>query len=98
VNRSAIHQFRSRQFRSCPVATPSVRGLSPWLTVRDEVTGTLSALSAHLMSSATAMFADRERRWFRSGQGRSGLVAQMTAMRLMRLGFDLDHSRWSITS
>jgi 6-phospho-3-hexuloisomerase len=40
------------------------------------------------MSAAAALFADRGRRWFCSGQGRSGLVAQMVAMRLMHAGFD----------
>jgi 6-phospho-3-hexuloisomerase len=41
------------------------------------------------MAGAAALFADRTRRWFCSGQGRSGLVAQMVAMRLMHVGFDV---------
>jgi 6-phospho-3-hexuloisomerase len=40
------------------------------------------------MSAAATLFAaDPGRRWFCSGQGRSGLVAQMAAMRLMHVGF-----------
>ena len=31
-------------------------------------------------------FGDETRRWFFSGQGRSGLVAQMAAMRFMHVG------------
>ncbi|GGM82580.1 SIS domain-containing protein [Dactylosporangium sucinum] len=61
---------------------------SPWLAVRDEITGVLSAVSPAQMAAAKAMLADRHRRWFCSGQGRSGLVAQMAAMRLMHVGFD----------
>jgi len=60
-----------------------------WLAVRDEVSGVLSAVAGEQMSAATAMFADRGRRWFCLGQGRSGLVAQMAAMRLMHVGFDV---------
>lgn len=63
--------------------------VSAWLTVRDEVSTVLSAVSADQMSGAAGLFADRGRRWFCSGQGRSGLVAQMTAMRLMHVGFDV---------
>ncbi|MGV9293911.1 SIS domain-containing protein [Amycolatopsis sp. NPDC003676] len=59
-----------------------------WIAVRDEVASVLSAVSAEQMTVAATMFADRERRWFCAGQGRSGLVAQMAAMRLMHVGFD----------
>ena len=62
--------------------------MSAWLAVRDEVSGVLAAVSSEQMSGATELFTDRERRWFCLGQGRSGLVAQMTAMRLMHSGFD----------
>jgi 6-phospho-3-hexuloisomerase len=57
--------------------------------VRDEVATVLSSVSATQMAGAAALFADRTRRWFCSGQGRSGLVAQMVAMRLMHVGFDV---------
>jgi 6-phospho-3-hexuloisomerase len=56
--------------------------------VRHEVAGVLSAVSGDEMRAAAALFADRGRRWFFAGQGRSGLVAQMAAMRLMHVGFD----------
>lgn len=59
----------------------------PWLTVLDEVSGVLSALSGNQMAEAVQLFEDRQRRWFCCGQGRSGLVAQMAAMRLMHVGF-----------
>ncbi|MBV8795115.1 MAG: SIS domain-containing protein, partial [Hyphomicrobiales bacterium] len=32
------------------------------------------------------VFRDERRRWFFSGQGRSGLVAEMAAMRFMHMG------------
>lgn len=64
------------------------RRRSAWLAVRDEVFDVLSAVSREQMSGAAALFTDRSRRWFCSGQGRSGLVAQMAAMRLMHVGFD----------
>jgi 6-phospho-3-hexuloisomerase len=67
----------------------SGRDMSAWLTVRDEVCGALSAVPAGQMSDAAALLADRERRWFCSGQGRSGLVAQMIAMRLMHAGYNV---------
>jgi 6-phospho-3-hexuloisomerase len=61
---------------------------SAWLAVRDEVSRVLSAVSGDQMRAAAALLTDRRRRWFCSGQGRSGLVAQMAAMRLMHVGFD----------
>jgi 6-phospho-3-hexuloisomerase len=56
--------------------------------VRDEVSRVLSAASSDELRAAAALFTDRGRRWFFTGQGRSGLVAQMAAMRLMHVGFD----------
>jgi 6-phospho-3-hexuloisomerase len=70
------------------VAVPATSALSALLAVRDEVSGVLSAVSGDQMSGAAALFSDRGRRWFCSGRGRSGLVAQMVAMRLMHVGFD----------
>lgn len=70
------------------MAAPAARAVNAWLAVRDEVSGVLSAVSGDQMSGAAALFTDRGRRWFCSGQGRSGLVAQMVAMRLMHAGFD----------
>jgi 6-phospho-3-hexuloisomerase len=71
------------------MAEPTTRSVSAWLTVRDEVSGVLSAVSGEQMSGAAALFTDRARRWFCLGQGRSGLVAQMAAMRLMHIGFNV---------
>lgn len=74
-----------------PAATMAAQandGLSPLHAVREEVVNVLSTVSNEQMSRATALFTDRTRRWFWSGQGRSGLVAQMAAMRLMHVGFD----------
>jgi 6-phospho-3-hexuloisomerase len=69
--------------------TTSASGAAPaWLAVRDEVSRVLSAVSSDQMHAAAALLTDRERRWFCCGQGRSGLVAQMAAMRLMHVGFD----------
>lgn len=70
------------------MAEPATGATSGRLTVRDEVYGVLSATSNEQMSAAEALFAARGRRWFCSGQGRSGLVAAMAAMRLMHAGFD----------
>jgi 6-phospho-3-hexuloisomerase len=68
---------------------PTTGDVSAWLAVCDEVSGVLSAVSSDQMSAAAAMFADHGRRWFCVGQGRSGHVAQMAAMRLMHVGFDV---------
>jgi 6-phospho-3-hexuloisomerase len=54
-------------------------------TVLDEVQRVLSVVQ---LDAARELLDDRARRWFCAGQGRSGLVAQMVAMRLMHLGFD----------
>ncbi|WP_432164566.1 SIS domain-containing protein [Streptomyces sp. bgisy031] len=59
-----------------------------WLTVRDEISDALTTVSAAEMHRAAALLAEPGRRWFCSGQGRSGLVAQMSAMRLMHAGHE----------
>lgn len=69
------------------MAAPARGALTPWHAVREEIVTVLSAVSSEQMSNAAALFTDRTRRWFCSGQGRSGLVAQMAAMRLMHVGF-----------
>ena len=56
--------------------------------VGGEVSGVLSAVSEHQLAEAAQLLADRGHRWFFCGQGRSGLVAQMVAMRLMHVGFE----------
>jgi 6-phospho-3-hexuloisomerase len=75
--------------RSGGAAVTDSETVSAWRTVRDEVCGVLTAVSAEDMSAAAALFGDRGRRWFCGGQGRSGLVSQMAAMRLMHVGFDV---------
>jgi 6-phospho-3-hexuloisomerase len=59
-----------------------------WLRVRDEVSAVLEGVDPARMDAAVAALADRSRRWFAVGQGRSRLVASMAAMRLMHLGFE----------
>jgi len=66
----------------------TAREVIPWLAVRDEVAGVLSAVSGDQMARARTMLGRGGPRWFCSGQGRSGLDAQMVAMRLMHAGFD----------
>jgi 6-phospho-3-hexuloisomerase len=68
-------------------AHSATRIMSAWLAVRDEVAEVLSAVSDQQMHAAADLLVHRGRRWFCSGQGRSGLVAQMFAMRLMHAGF-----------
>lgn len=63
------------------------RAQDSWLVVVGEVSGVLSAVSRPQMSEAAQLLEDRQRRWFCCGQGRSGLVAHMVAMRLMHVGF-----------
>jgi 6-phospho-3-hexuloisomerase len=57
-------------------------------TVCEEVVAVLSAVSPEQVRNAADLLADRTRRWFFCGQGRSGLVARMVAMRLMHVGFE----------
>jgi 6-phospho-3-hexuloisomerase len=62
---------------------------SSLIVVRDEVSRVLTAVAPEQVVKARELFAPRSRRWFCCGQGRSGLVAQMVAMRLMHAGFDV---------
>jgi 6-phospho-3-hexuloisomerase len=57
--------------------------------VQDEIASTLRLVDADRLVELVDAFADRTRRWFVSGQGRSRLVASMAAMRLMHVGFDV---------
>jgi DNA-binding MurR/RpiR family transcriptional regulator len=52
----------------------AMRAEGSWLTVLDEVSGVLSAVSRNQMSEAAQLLEDRQRRWFCCGQGRSGAV------------------------
>lgn len=65
---------------------PSAQGSRTWLAVRDELATLLGEVDASSFAGAVAELRSGDRRWFTTGQGRSGLVARMTAMRLMHLG------------
>lgn len=58
----------------------------PWVAVGQELTDLLQQVDSSRFSALADTFHDTERRWFFSGQGRSGYVAQMIAMRFMHLG------------
>jgi 6-phospho-3-hexuloisomerase len=57
-----------------------------WLAVGREIADTLERVNALAFRRLVEVFRDERRRWFFSGQGRSGLVAEMAAMRFMHLG------------
>ena len=57
-----------------------------WLAVGREIAETLERVDARAFQSFVDAFRDQRRRWFFSGQGRSGLVAEMAAMRFMHMG------------
>jgi 6-phospho-3-hexuloisomerase len=57
-----------------------------WLAVGREIAETLERVEAGAFERFVEIFRDEKRRWFFSGQGRSGLVAEMAAMRLMHMG------------
>ncbi len=58
----------------------------PWMAVGQEIADLLERIDAQSFSRVVRAFDDEARRWFFSGQGRSGLAAQMAAMRFMHLG------------
>lgn len=69
------------------MASPSPQvPISAWHTVRDEVGLALSELDPAAMQALADLFGKTPQRWFATGQGRSGLVARMAAMRLMHAG------------
>ncbi len=57
-----------------------------WLAVGREIAQTLERVDADAFQRVVEVFRDERRRWFFSGQGRSGLVAEMAAMRFMHIG------------
>ena len=59
------------------------------ILIQDELSTALSLVDGAGLAQLGYAFADRARRWFVSGQGRSRLVACMAAMRLMHIGFDV---------
>ena len=58
----------------------------PWLAVGQELADLLNRIDAKSFFRIVQAFDDETRCWFFSGQGRSGLAAQMAAMRLMHVG------------
>jgi 6-phospho-3-hexuloisomerase len=58
----------------------------PWLAVGREITELLERVDADAFARLVQAFDDPAQRWFFSGQGRSGLAAQMAAMRFMHIG------------
>jgi 6-phospho-3-hexuloisomerase len=57
-----------------------------WLAVGREIAETLERVDANAFGRFVDVFRDEKRRWFFSGQGRSGMVAEMAAMRFMHMG------------
>lgn len=61
-------------------------GTEPWLAVGQEITALLERIDPAAFKAVLDLFESPSKRWFFSGQGRSGLAAQMAAMRFMHLG------------
>jgi 6-phospho-3-hexuloisomerase len=61
----------------------------PWRVVEQEISDLLSRVETQAFERLLQAFGVKGRRWFFSGQGRSGLVAQMAAMRFMHAGYDV---------
>lgn len=61
-------------------------GTRPWLAVGQEISNLLQRVDPDAFAAVVDAFRAQDRRWFFSGQGRSGLSAQMAAMRLMHIG------------
>jgi 6-phospho-3-hexuloisomerase len=57
-----------------------------WLAVGRELAEALERVDARSFDRFVDVLRNGRRRWFFSGQGRSGLVAKMAAMRFMHLG------------
>lgn len=66
------------------VVNPS--GQPSWTIILDELTASLAEVDPTVYARIRQEFVDADRRWFFSGQGRSGLSATMVAMRLMHIG------------
>lgn len=61
----------------------------PWNSIQAEIIKLLDKVSEEEFRQLLSVFeGSSNRRWFFSGQGRSGLIAQMAAMRFMHLGFE----------
>jgi 6-phospho-3-hexuloisomerase len=60
----------------------------PWLVVEREIVDLLTRVELSAYEGLLRAFDNRRQRWFFSGQGRSGLIAQMMAMRLAQAGYN----------
>ena len=58
----------------------------PWLAIGREIAGVLERVDPLAFERLVDRFRKPSRQWFFSGQGRSGLAAQMAAMRFMHMG------------
>ena len=58
----------------------------PWMAVGQEIATVLERIDPEAFFRLVVAFDDESRRWFFSGLGRSGLSAQMAAMRFMHIG------------
>ena len=63
----------------------SIAQSGAWLAIGREIAQTLKRVDARAFQRVVDAFRDERRRWFFSGQGRSGLVAEMAAMRFMHM-------------
>jgi len=63
-------------------------GSGPWMAAFEEVCSLGARIRDDEFSAFVRVLMDTERRWFVTGQGRSGLVGAMIAMRLMHIGRD----------
>jgi len=61
----------------------------PWLAVGQEIADLLARIDPQAFQRVIEAFEPQGRRWFFSGQGRSGLSAQMAAMRFMHIGHEV---------
>jgi 6-phospho-3-hexuloisomerase len=68
------------------VDTEKTETSRPWMAMGQEIAALLERIDAKSFFRLVQAFEDDGRRWFFSGQGRSGLVAEMAAMRFMHLG------------
>jgi 6-phospho-3-hexuloisomerase len=58
-----------------------------WHRIVGEIAAAVARVDPAALTRLVGVLADRERRWFYTGQGRSGRVAEMVAMRAMHLGY-----------
>lgn len=59
---------------------------SPWTAVGAEIAEVLAKVNPEDMAAAVSFLDRPDGQWFFTGQGRSGLVCRMAAMRFMHLG------------